>query len=451
VRVCGVALVLYLAVLAAAGLGAGISAARGPGGTMSSELVVDGARVSESTHGPRGLAREADPRRKRTRSDGPLHVARTAEEVEALRVPWEALQGDHLTSDIDYFLTVLAHAPGVIRPHVLLVEAAGLPAGLVVARLEDVRLGARLGYGRGVEPRVRSLTVSYGGLLGRCAGDPDVLETLRRSLAGERIDVIQARMLGCDSPLHARARSHVFRLRHFAGAAPRWRVRIPDSFERFLGARSKETRRHIRRYARRLEDRYGAEAEIRFLDRRDELETLLADSARVHRTTYQHALGVGFSDRPLERRLTELALDRGWFRSGVLYLRGDPVAFWHGNAYRGTFGTTVTGFDPAFSEDRPGTYLLMKIVERLCADPAVERLDFGSGDAEYKRRFADECITERDLVLFEPRPRALALNAVETAVLGTAALGRAVLLRGGRLGSVRTAWRRRRLTRAGGA
>jgi CelD/BcsL family acetyltransferase involved in cellulose biosynthesis len=136
-------------------------------------------------------------------------------------------------------------------------------------------------------------------------------------------------------------------------------------------------------------------------------------------------------------------MDRGWFRGAILYLRGRPAAFWHGNAYRGTFATSATGFDPAEAEGRPGTYLLMRLVEGLCADPNVDTLDFGFGDADYKRHFGDSSTLEEDVVVFEPRARPLAVNAGQTAVLATATAGRWALARSGRLRSARKAWRER--------
>ena len=182
---------------------------------------------------------------------------------------------------------------------------------------------------------------------------------------------------------------------------------------------------------------------------RGDLDRLFADSERVQQRTYQRSLGVGFTNDELTRRLTELAMDNGWFQGVVLYLRGEPAAFWHGSAYRGTFGTSVTGYDPAAAEHRPGTYLLMKLVETLCADPTVHTLDFGFGDAEYKRSFGDTSVLEEDAVVFEPRPRPLAVNAAESALLGTATLARSVLARGGGVEKARRAWRRR-LARPGG-
>ena len=51
-----------------------------------------------------------------------LTVARTADEVETLRAAWAALPVESPTGDIDYHLTMIAHTPTVVRPHVVLLE-----------------------------------------------------------------------------------------------------------------------------------------------------------------------------------------------------------------------------------------------------------------------------------------------------------------------------------------
>ena len=375
-----------------------------------------------------------------------LHVAGTIQEVEALRPTWESLAGARLPSDIDLFLSFLEHSPRVLRPHVVLVERDSARA-LVVARIEDFPLAARLGYGIGYTPTVRALTVVYGGFLGdvEAVGPDTVLEALGESLGDERLDLLRLRMLTVDSGLHnaATSRAPALRVRRFAPKTTHWAARIPSSMDEFLAARSRERRKNVRRHARRLEESYGDDLEVRFFRSPADLDRLYDDCERIHRTSYQHALGVGFSSGERERKLTELSMQKGWFLAGVLYLRGEPVAFQLGTAYRGTYAAFGTAFDPGHTEERPGTYLLMKVIEELCSDPAVDRLDFGFGDADYKRAFADESWVEQDVEVFERRARPLGINLVQTTIRGTSTAARSVLDRTGRLRDVRRAWRAR--------
>ena len=182
-----------------------------------------------------------------------------------------------------------------------------------------------------------------------------------------------------------------------------WQAEVPGSLDEFLARRSRRRRETVRRYSKRLEKTYGDEAASRFRSR-DQIDRLFADSASSPRD-YQHVLGVGFSDASVQRALTSWPWTGAGFAATSLP-EGLPAAFWHGNAYKGVFGIGATGFDPAFADARPGTYLLMRVVEDLAADDSVQTLDFGFGDAEYKRNFGDERRIEQDVVLMEPAHRA---------------------------------------------
>ncbi|MGH3041575.1 MAG: GNAT family N-acetyltransferase [Gaiellaceae bacterium] len=380
-----------------------------------------------------------------------IEVARTLEEVEALRPVWERLERNYINSDIDFFLTHVRHAPRVLRPHVVRVEDGDGAVGLAVARLEDARSPTRLGYAMVFNPHVRSLTVVYGGLLGsdeRTVGR--LVDAVGASIGRKEADVVRIRMLPLGSPVYEAARDGVSFLRreHFRRPVTHWRSAIPGSLDEFLAARSKERRRHVRRYAKRLQESYGGEIEIRRLNARADVDRLFADSEAVHGQTYQAKLGVGFSEGELNRRLTEACMDRGWFRGYVLYLRGQPVSFWHGNVYAGVFWSVATGYDPAYAEERPGTYLLMRLIEDLCADETVHTIDFGFGDADYKSNFGDQSWLEEDVAVVEPRPKAVAINLGLSGLRGTVRTAQAVVTRTGQLPAARRRWRARLSERA---
>jgi Acetyltransferase (GNAT) domain len=441
----GVLIVLWLAVLATAGLHAGPSAARGPERTLSSDLVVDGGRQPGQKARGRRTHRPGRPRPDGDGDSTSVRVARNEHEVEAMRAQWEALQGEELTSDIDFYLTYVRNAPGMIRPHVVLVERDDAPVALVVGRLEQGRVPARLGYKTVFSPEMRTLTIVYGGILG--AGDNGnaglVLDSLRESVVPGELELVRVRGLAAGSTLHAEASERASRVRRerFARTTAHWRSALPASLDEFLAKRKKKVRWQARKDAQ-LAEVYGDDLEVRVYRDPAELEQLFEDTGRVHRLTYQSALGVGFSDGPLNRALTEFTMRKGWFRGYVLYLRGTPVAFWHGNAYNGVFGLGPTGFDPAYADDRPGGYLLMRLIGDLCEDETVHTFDFGFGDATYKRQLGDVCRTERDLVVFAPRLRPFAVNVARNAVHGVTHAGRTVLA-GNRLDDLRRRWRSR--------
>jgi CelD/BcsL family acetyltransferase involved in cellulose biosynthesis len=85
----------------------------------------------------------------------------------------------------------------------------------------------------------------------------------------------------------------------------------------------------------------------------------------------------------------------------------------------------------------------MRLVEDLCADETVDTVDYGFGDAEYKRRFGSRSWQEEDVLVYAPTARAVRINLVRTALLAAVGVARRVLQRGDALGRVKRGWRKR--------
>lgn len=373
-------------------------------------------------------------------------LARTVDEVEALRPAWERMPVENLDADIDHFLTVLRHRPDVVRPHVLLIEREGAPNMMVVARLEDAPLEVRLGYRVVSRPRMRTLRVAFGGVIGAEteADRRRALHELRRPLMQGEADVVVLAQLRTVDPLCSLAhKAGPRRCRDGAQAGTaHWTVPIPDSMEEFLASRSSRTRKNLRYYDKRMK-RDHPDLTVRAFRDEAELDELCADLERVAAATYQRRLGAGFTGDEQERALMALGMRRGWFRAWVLYFGATPVAFWHGYAYRGVFSTGCPGFDPAFGKDRVGAYLAVRMIEHLCADDAVHMLDWGHGEADYKRTLGEERREEVDVLLFAPTLKGTGVNLVRTGAVAATRLAKRTLGNSRRVGRIRRAWRDR--------
>jgi hypothetical protein len=391
------------------------------------------AHRRRATHAPR-------PR------DARITVGRTIEEVERLRPQFERLPPASLDADLDYFLMVVRHRQGVIRPHVMLFELPGGRELRVVARLEERRSGLREGRA------VRFLQVSLGGVVGAdTASDCAlVVQALNRALSEGEADVVVLPQLQVDGALYHAARSGTPRWR---GELVRshdihWRADVPDSLKAFLGARSSNTRYNVRRYSKRLVQAHGDSLTMREFRVPGDLDCLCADLETIAAKTYQRGLGVGYMGNPMQLALMKLGASRGWLRAWVLYVADLPVAFWFGYCYRGTFNLSATAFDPAHGDLRVGQHLQMQIMESLCAEEDVHSFDYGIGEAEYKRRFGDHCIEQADVLLFAPSIKAFRINAKRTARVGATRLARAWIARSQLGRRAKKRWRNRAERRA---
>jgi CelD/BcsL family acetyltransferase involved in cellulose biosynthesis len=110
----------------------------------------------------------------------------------------------------------------------------------------------------------------------------------------------------------------------------------------------------------------------------------------VFRDTWQ-AKTFGYTPRdtgPQRRYLCGIA-ERGWLRSYLLVNDQRPIAFGLGYQYDNVYYFAETGFVQDFSDYGPGTVLMHLFIEDFYHVRRPEILDFGLGDAAYKRSFGN--------------------------------------------------------------
>jgi CelD/BcsL family acetyltransferase involved in cellulose biosynthesis len=368
-------------------------------------------------------------------------VMRSFEDLVPLAARWEELQ-HHPWSDHAFFHAITSREPGFVRPHVLAVREPGRAPGLVVASLQEEQLAWKVGGLALLRARARVLRVPTGGLLALAgaARAQAAAESLRASLAAGEADAVYVHEAAAEEPL---VRELLHPRDALADPAPRrtsgWVLPLPGSFAEFRRLLPGKARSNLNHAANVAHRALGGEPELRCFTKPDELEELVQHSERVASTTYHRRAGFGFVDSPAARRLLAHALARGWLRAHVLFTDGRPIAFEHGLAYRGTYYGRHTGFDPAFAAARPGVYLLLRVLERLCDERVATRLDLGVMDTQLKRTLGGLAEERISLYLFAPGVRGRWLATSRAAVGGLERAARAVL--GGRLARrLRRAW-----------
>ena len=376
-----------------------------------------------------------------------VELARTLEELERLRPAWEELPWQRDEAAYDYFVTRLRNRPDVIGPFAAVVTYNGRPVAGLAGRIESRRLQTFLGYRAVYSPLVRLLQVVDGGIVFSArAALPPLARVVDAGLHGDELDLVAFPPLALGSELFAIFGSLGDPLARQPFIAP-WTRRaldLPGSFADFLGSLGHRTRKNIRRDTRRLESAFGERLEVEIVRDPAGVERLMHDADQVARATYQRRLGAGFADTPEQRALALVGLEHGWLRGYLLYLDGAPIAYWLCSVYGDTMLLKTGGFDEDYADYRVGIYLLMRVIEDACADPALRVLDFGPGDSTYKQQFSNRSRVERNVVVFAPTLRARRINATRTAILGPARLARGVLDAARLTDRARARWRGRR-------
>jgi Acetyltransferase (GNAT) domain len=353
-----------------------------------------------------------------------IRCATSLAEAEALRPTWQAMGFTEAEADIDRFL-IGSRYDSVVRPHVLVASQDGEPRAMLVARLEQRDVRARFGYATVLRSRLNCLTVLHEGVAGpgRAEAEPRLVAALLSGLGGDSADAVLFRYLDVDSALFRDARriAGAMRRPYWLAIEPHWTCELPGSYDEFLERMPR--RKSALRYVRKLERELGDRLEVRRFENVDDLDRVLDDLERVAATSYQRGLGVGF-DASRDRAMVKLDLERGWLRAWILYVDSVPRAFELGTAYEGTYFLAAKGYDPDWTARRVGNYVALRAWRDLCDDPAVRRVDFGYGDADYKREAATAHRREADLLIHARSPSGIARNALHSSVTGADRLAR---------------------------
>ncbi|HWB23578.1 MAG TPA: GNAT family N-acetyltransferase [Gaiellaceae bacterium] len=375
-----------------------------------------------------------------------VQIARTVEEIEALRSSLAVLPWEREEAELDSFLVRLAARPTALGPYAIVVFRGDEPVAGLIGRLESRRLNTNVGYRVVYAPRVRILQIVDGGVVAiDAAARSRLVSALGEALARGDAEVAALPPLEGGSELSRQlsALGGPLERQRFVPLWTRRRLVLAESFDAFLASRSWETRRGIKKTANRLRTKFGDEMRVEVLREPESLDRLVHDLDRIASLTYHRAVGAGFADTPEHRELARIGLEKGRTRAYVLYHGEVPIAYWLSSVYGGTMYLQTTGFDNAYSSHRVGNYLLMRLFEDAFADPAIDVIDFGPGDADYKRLYTNDGVRERNLFIFAPTFRARRINLTRTAILGFALVARRVADATHATDRVKALWRKR--------
>jgi len=375
-----------------------------------------------------------------------VKIARSLEELEQYRAFFDA-HHRHAACNLD----TLVDENGkewVARPHVMILCRGSQPFAMVVGRLGEEVLHWHIGYKRLGGSKARLFRTVTGGLLGDLSREDDcnlVCDALMQTLGSGEADVAQIGGVGSDSPFYRgmAARPSVVCRDHFIDVVPHWLLSLPASYDQFYKTRSSNTKSNIRQYKNRIIKRYAKAAEVRRYRELGAIDAVMQEIESVAARTYQRGIGVGFANTAAVRGKWQYAAERGWFVAYVLYLEGKPSAYWTGTIYKGTFMSEYTGFDPELGYYHPGMFVLLRMIEDFCAEGNVQTIDFGAGDADYKRKFGSETVPEATLHVFAPTLAGVRLSMLRN---GTMFVTRSAKRALGALGvttRLKTFWRKR--------
>jgi hypothetical protein len=366
-------------------------------------------------------------------------------EVERLRDVWTRWKG-HRDSDIDFYLEFIQSHQEVLHPHVIVLYRDAQPDAILIGRLERTRLTFKIGHLLLSGFPVTCLTFVYGGLRGNSS------EENCRELVGSILDSLRQGEADGAFLHHPDTSSALYRLAlqmpGFGGrdhcpipAVHHW-MRLPQNIDQVFSGLSRDHRSELRRKTKKLIAAFEGRVEVKCFREPGELDGAIAQLEAIAQKTYQRVLGVGFVDTPLMRRLLHFCAEKGWLRAYILYLGDVPCSFWVGTVCDGSFCSDYLAFDPAFGDYSPGNFLLIKVIEDLCAE-GLKEIDFGWGGGRYKERFGNLKSLEASVCIFSPGLKGLAFNTARTTLGRMDSLLKKTLNRTKLVPRIKKLWRNR--------
>jgi CelD/BcsL family acetyltransferase involved in cellulose biosynthesis len=194
----------------------------------------------------------------------------------------------------------------------------------------------------------------------------------------------------------------LLRLERTRDSLPMIDLSAHSGWDAYLATRSSNFRQQVRRFTRRA--RRDHSMRLRLTEDRAEVPSDIAKCFELHDLRHAGASSLrGPAARAFHADFAAAALERGWLRLWFLELDGVSVASWYGWRLGGRYAYYNGGFDPAWSEARPGLILMAAVIEAAFAEGATE-FDLLLGDESYKSRFAERSPTVSDVTLARAFP-----------------------------------------------
>jgi hypothetical protein len=179
-----------------------------------------------------------------------------------------------------------------------------------------------------------------------------------------------------------------------AGASPTKHQfhRFVQSYDAFFQAKRSKYKNQLRKKEKVFRNRVGLRFSLEEYQTAEEVSRFLAAADQINKKSYQYNLfGESIGDDTQNTKKYKKHSQRGEFRSFVLWHEDTPLCFVLGlQKSNGVFNHIMTGFDPEWRDYAPGINCNIRMLQRLYEEDRPRLLDFGSGDADYKRLFSNE-------------------------------------------------------------
>jgi hypothetical protein len=357
---------------------------------------------------------------------------------------WESCNY-HPDCEFSQFVLICKSRSEVASPYVLVVEKDKAPQAILVARLENYQFSPSIGYFKLLKINGKAITVLTDGILGTL--NIEVVNLLYQHLwhllSNGSADAVIFSNLKEDS-LFSKFLLE-FGPSLWCNKKPKWSahwmMNVPSTAGQLLREMKSKHRISVLKRKKELESKFPNNVTWRWVKEFKDLNGLCLDLESLASRTYHRALHAGFIDDEEHRNRFALFVERGMLRMQLLLIEGQIGAFWIGVVYKKIFHSIETAYDPNLTKFTPGTLVFLNMIDELAREK-VERIDFGLGDADYKRRFGKTSKREATIQVFSPSPKGVTLRTYFYITEILDKMVRKLLQETGILNRIKSVWRK---------
>jgi CelD/BcsL family acetyltransferase involved in cellulose biosynthesis len=178
-------------------------------------------------------------------------------------------------------------------------------------------------------------------------------------------------------------------LRYVPAAAVCYFIEPAKSFEEYLQQMRHKHRHELLRKRTRVAEHNGGEIDLRTYRSLPEARAFYALATAVSRKTYQHRLlDVGLPETAAFQAELLTRAEGDTMRGYLLFHHDTPIAYGYCTVRGDCLRFQHIGYDPAYRNWSVGNVLIAEALRCAIGENRFAIVDFGSGEAQYKRVFA---------------------------------------------------------------
>ena len=330
------------------------------------------------------------------------------DDISQIKTFWQSMR--YLpNTDFDLFNIIAKERSNIIRPHLVVLFRNDLPVTLLIGRIERRNLQFRIGYLKMFNIPVNTLQILHGGFIGETtdATAKICMSFLLDNLPKKKIGLVCFTKLRMDSPLfhYASSAPHILCRDHNLKPQLHWKINLPGSYQQYM-----QPKKRLRKRIREFNNKFRGRIKYQTYSKTEHVLQFCEKAEHIAKKTYQRSLGVGFiHNHEWEQRLFNEAA-KGGFRGYIMSIDDQPVAFELATLHKDVCHCNCSAYDSTYRKYSIGHILFTVLLEDMITNAGATAVDYGIGDADYKKRFGNECWEETDIYIYPMTLKGVKLN-----------------------------------------